>query len=351
MSGYGSSWAISGQREARWPRPRRPSSPRATPPLEVATIAISMSRTARIGERAGRAGRPRRARSIPIATVSRSSTAWRNPIPAMPAAQRDLSVSYKKIGDVQVAQGDLAGALKSYRDSLAIATGWRNPIPATPAGSAISRCLTRRSATCRSRRATSPARSSPIATASRSETAWRNPIPATPAGSAISRCRYEKIGDVQVAQGDLAGALKSYRDSLAIIDRLAQSDPGNAGWQRDLSVSYEKIGDVQMAQGDLAGALDSYRDSLAIIESPGAIRSRQRRLAARSLGVLQQDRQRAGRAGRPRRRAQVLPRQPRDQRPPGEVRSRQRRLAARSRYASHTYVGTCRSPKATWPAR
>ena len=34
------------------------------------------------------------------------------------------------------------------------------------------------------------------------------------------------------AQGDLAGALTSYRDSLAIFDRLAKSDPGNAGWQR-----------------------------------------------------------------------------------------------------------------------
>ncbi len=75
---------------------------------------------------------------------------------------------------------------------------------------------------------------------------------------------YEKIGDVQVAQGDLAGALKSFSDSLAIRDRLAQSDPGNAGWRRDLSVSYEKIGDVQVAQGDLAGALKSFSDSLAI---------------------------------------------------------------------------------------
>ncbi len=72
--------------------------------------------------------------------------------------QRDLSVSYEKVGDVQVAQGDLAGALTSYRDSFAIETGWRNPIPATPAGSAISRCRTIKSATCRSRRATSPGR-------------------------------------------------------------------------------------------------------------------------------------------------------------------------------------------------
>jgi tetratricopeptide (TPR) repeat protein len=77
---------------------------------------------------------------------------------------------------------------------------------------------------------------------------------------------YGKIGDVQKAQGDLAGALKSYNDSLAIAERLAKADPGNAGWQRDLSASYGKIGDVQKAQGDLAGALKSYNDSLAIAE-------------------------------------------------------------------------------------
>ena len=48
------------------------------------------------------------------------------------------------------------------------------------------------------------------------------------------------FGDIKVRRGDLAGALTSYRDGLAIADRLAKSDPGNAGWQRDLSVSYEK---------------------------------------------------------------------------------------------------------------
>ena len=76
---------------------------------------------------------------------------------------------------------------------------------------------------------------------------------------------YERIGDVQVAQGDLAGALNSYRDGFAAMDHLAKSDPGNAGWQRDLAVSYEGVGNIQMAQGDLAGALTSYRESLAII--------------------------------------------------------------------------------------
>ena len=77
---------------------------------------------------------------------------------------------------------------------------------------------------------------------------------------------YEKVGDVQSAQGDLASALKSYRDELAITEKLAKQDPSNAGWQRTLSISYEKVGDVQSAQGDLASALKSYRDSLAIAE-------------------------------------------------------------------------------------
>jgi len=73
-------------------------------------------------------------------------------------------------------------------------------------------------------------------------------------------------GDVQVAQGNLPEALKSYQADLAIADRLAKSDPGNAGWQRDLSVSYDRVGDVQVAQGNLPAVLTSYQASLAIRE-------------------------------------------------------------------------------------
>ena len=49
-----------------------------------------------------------------------------------------------------------------------------------------------------------------------------------PAGSAISPFAYDRIGDVQSDRGDLAGALKSYRDTLAILEKLAKQDPGNA---------------------------------------------------------------------------------------------------------------------------
>ena len=58
---------------------------------------------------------------------------------------------------MQVALGDLAGALTSYRDGLHIADLLASPIPAMPAGSAICRFRTARLATRNSIRAILPA--------------------------------------------------------------------------------------------------------------------------------------------------------------------------------------------------
>ena len=74
----------------------------------------------------------------------------------------------------------------------------------------------------------------------------------------------DRLGELAVAQGDLAGALRSFSEAKAIRERLAASDPANAAWQRDLSVSLNKLGDLAMAQGDLAGALRSFTESKAI---------------------------------------------------------------------------------------
>ncbi len=136
--------------------------------------------------------------------------------------QRDLSVSFNKIGDVLVAQGDLSGALKVYRGGLSI----RQKLAASDPGHA----------------------------------GWQRDLSVS----------FDKIGDVLVAQGDLPGALEVYRDSLSIAQKLAASDPGHAGWQRDLSVSFNKIGNVLVAQGDLPGALEVYRGGLSIAQKLAA---------------------------------------------------------------------------------
>ena len=132
--------------------------------------------------------------------------------------QRDLSVSYNKVGDVLKDQGNLPEALNAYRDSLAIAER--------------------------------------LAKADPGNAGWQRDLSVS----------YNKVGDVLKEQGTLPEALNAYRDSLAIAERLAKADPGNAGWQRDLSVSYDRVGDVLMEQGTLPEALNAYRDSLAIAE-------------------------------------------------------------------------------------
>jgi tetratricopeptide (TPR) repeat protein len=180
--------------------------------------------------------------------------------------QRDLSVAYSRIGDVQMVQGDRAGALTSYRDSFAIIdrlaqsdpgnASWRYHLSVAHERIGDVQVVQGDLAgALNSYRHTFAIRKR-LARSDPGNATWQRDLSVA----------YNKIGDVEVVQGDRAGALTSYRDSFAIVDQLAQSDPGNVYWQRDLSVVYNKIGDVQQAQGDLAGALTSYRNSLTIID-------------------------------------------------------------------------------------
>ena len=216
--------------------------------------------------RAGGAGQPGRGAAILPRRASRSPSVWRKADPAMPAGSAISRCRTARSATCRWRRATWRRRCSPTAPASRSPSVWRKSDPAMPAGSAISRCRTTRSATCRWRRATWRRRCNPTAPASRSPSVWPRPTRAMPAGSAISRCRTSKVGDVQVAQGNLAEALQSYRAGLAIRERLAKADPDNAGWQRDLSVSYEKVGDVQVAQGDLAGALQSYRASLAIAE-------------------------------------------------------------------------------------
>jgi tetratricopeptide (TPR) repeat protein len=180
--------------------------------------------------------------------------------------QRDLYFSYVKIGDVQIEQGDLSGALKFYNNCLAVISllaqsnagnlGWQFDLGISHERIGNVQAAQGDLAAALISYRTKFAIIDRLAKSDPGNAGWQRDLYVS----------YIKIGEVQVAQGDLAGALTSYRDSLAIAERLARSDPGNAGWRRDLSVSYIKVGDAQVAQGDLAGALTSYRDSLAIAD-------------------------------------------------------------------------------------
>ncbi len=73
-----------------------------------------------------------------------------------------------------------------------------------------------------------------------------------------------EIGDVAVAEGDLASAKAAYAEGLDIRRALSDADKSSAAARRDVSVSLNKIGDVAVAAGDLASAKAAYAEGLDI---------------------------------------------------------------------------------------
>ena len=207
-------------------------------------------------------------------------------IPTTPNGSAISPSAMTRVGDISAARGDRDGALKAYKDGLDIAKRSPRAIPTTPNGSAISPSAITGSATSAPPEATATARSRPIRTASTLQSSSPRAIPTTPNGSAISPSAMTRVGDISAARGDRDGALKAYKDGLDIRKQLAARDPNNAEWQRDLSVSYNKIGDISAARGDRDGALKAYKDGLDIRKAARRARPQQRRMAARSLRQL-----------------------------------------------------------------
>ena len=69
---------------------------------------------------------------------------------------------------------------------------------------------------------------------------------------------HNKIGDVLFEQGNLPGSLESYRASLAIREHLAITDPGNVDWEHDVALSLQRVGLVVLHQGDKEAARAAY---------------------------------------------------------------------------------------------
>ena len=72
------------------------------------------------------------------------------------------------------------------------------------------------------------------------------------------------LGRVWEAQGQLAAAQAAFGEYLTISRRLAEQDPGNAGWQMDLAVAHNRVGNALQAQGQLAPAQAAFGKYLAI---------------------------------------------------------------------------------------
>ena len=88
-------------------------------------------------------------------------------------------------------------------------------------------------------------------------------IPDQPSDLSLSQ---ERIGTELWANGDLAGALESFKKAFAILDSRARSDPENTELQRGLSRILNNIASLQIVTGNREEARATYNEVFAIEE-------------------------------------------------------------------------------------
>ena len=132
--------------------------------------------------------------------------------------QRDLSVSYNKMGDLFSALGQGDNARKAFQQALNIREKLAD---AEPDRADYQRDLS---------------------------------------------VSHERMGDLFSALGQGDNARKAFQQALNIREKLADAEPDRADYQRDLSVSYNKMGDLFSALGQGDKAREFYEKDLAIAQ-------------------------------------------------------------------------------------
>ncbi|MEP7012421.1 MAG: tetratricopeptide repeat protein [Acidobacteriota bacterium] len=187
--------------------------------------------------------------------------------PLNSAWQRDLSISFTKVGEVLRKQYDLSGALASYRESLLV-------IQRLAAADLSNKAWQREMSVSQARVGKELLSQGNVAEAldvcQEALDVMQRLVATDPSNRGWQRdlsVSHAEVGEVLRAQGDRAGAMTVCQEALAIIKQLSKADPTNACWQRDLSVSHAKLGDILKDQGNLTGALAAYLESLVVIHS------------------------------------------------------------------------------------
>ncbi|WP_170990927.1 CHAT domain-containing protein [Herbidospora galbida] len=190
--------------------------------------------------------------------------------PSNAEAQRDLSISHERLGDLLTTRGDLDTAHQHHTASLHIR---ESLAAADPSNAEAQRDLS----ISHGRLGDLLAARGDLDTAHQYYTAdlliAEKLAAADPSNAEAQRdlsVSHSRIGELLAARGDLDTAHRHYTASLRIAEKLAAADPTNAQAQRDLSVSHNKIGELLAARGDLDTAHQYYTADLLIAEKLAA---------------------------------------------------------------------------------
>ena len=136
--------------------------------------------------------------------------------PTDPWAQRDLSVSYERLGEIFSQMGDVAATRLAYQQSLEI----------------------------------------------RKTRAAAAPTDALALGDLV--VSYTNMGRISLLMDDTKAALESYRIALQVAKRLAIAAPTDIQAQRNLAKSYASLARVDLFAGDFEAAREGYQQGLSI---------------------------------------------------------------------------------------
>jgi serine/threonine-protein kinase len=181
-------------------------------------------------------------------------------------AQRDLSISFDKIGNVLLRLGEAQKALEHFREGHKIAERLADADPRdAQAQRNLSLFFNRTGNVLLQQGEVQKA----LEHFREGRKIAQRLADADPKDALAQRdlfLSFNNIGNTLLQQGDVQKALEHFREMLKIAQRRADADPRNAQAQRDLSISFEKIGDLLLQQGKLQQALELYREDLKIVQ-------------------------------------------------------------------------------------
>jgi tetratricopeptide (TPR) repeat protein len=178
--------------------------------------------------------------------------------------QRDLSLSYNKLGDLAVAMGRAEEAVRFFSDALDTT---HRVAETEPDRAELQRDLSVSYERLGDLAVAMGLGEEAVCRFSHALDIRRHLAEAEPDRADLQRdlsVSYERLGDLAVAMGRGEEAARLFSQTLDIRRHLAEAEPERIDFQRDLSVSYERLGDLAVAKGHGEEAARLFSQSLDI---------------------------------------------------------------------------------------
>ena len=201
-----------------------------------------------------------------LAAVARKAVAYyeQRPDDETDADRGRRATALQNIGDVLLAQGDVARALALFQQAQGIAEGLRAADPTRSAWQLILATTDNRIGAVHMAHGELEATRGDYQHAldGLQAVVAKEPDHAEALRALVNTHR--QLGDTLVDLGDGTAAVAQFRAAIALASKQAARAPGDLTWRRALAVNHSQLGGVLLLQGDVDGALREHREDVAL---------------------------------------------------------------------------------------